>query len=102
MWDDYERALVDALQDWRNGLHKCGIPRSKGFKVDGIPTAEDFAAIRFECAACEALEIEQARLAKGDAKRHEDGIHPESWRELRVMSMEDARLLAAQQEQDNN
>lgn len=97
VWDDHERALVDAWQDWRNSLHKCGIPRSQSFKVDGFPSAEDFAVPHFECAACEALEIEQARLAKADEKQHEKGIHPSAWRELQVMPMADALELQRQQ-----
>lgn len=102
VWDDHERALVDAWQDWRNGLHKCGFPRSEAFRVQGRPDPEATAAV-FECVYCEAVEREQARRANVDKKLREDGINPDAWREYQAMRLADALALqAAQQGQLDN
>ena len=99
VWDEYERALVDAWQDWRNSLHKCGRPRSESFRMDGKddPT---YGFIKWECAACEALEREQARL---QGKVHKDdqeaGVNPAAWRELEVVPAEG--VIAFQQGRHN-
>lgn len=100
VWDEHERALVDAWQDWRNSLHKCGRPRSESFRVPGQDDPV-YGFIKWECAACEALEREQARLHKAVKKDDQDaGINPAAWRELEVVPA--AGVLAFQEAQQLN
>lgn len=100
MWDEYERALVDAYQDWRNSLHKCGRPRSESFRTEGQdPPVYGF--LKWECAACEALEREQARLHNSTTKSDRDaGVNPDAWRELEVLPADN--VVAFQKAQHNN
>lgn len=97
MWDEYERALVDAYQDWRNGMHKCGRPLTESLRVPGHEPPQ-YGFIKYECAACEATEREQARLQKAVTKADQDaGVNPAAWRDLQPMPVADIGRLVEEQ-----
>lgn len=79
VWDEYERALVDAYQDYRADLHTCGRPMSESLRVAGRPDPEYVVGTSI-CVGCMALDQKRAARQKADEKAHERGEHPEAWR----------------------
>lgn len=90
MWNDEERALVDAWQDWRNSLHKCGRLRSESMRIPGMPDPPAYGFIKWECAGCEADERERARLSKAVSKADQEaGVNPAAWVDLQLVTAEE-------------
>lgn len=79
LFDDYDRALVDAYKDHLADLHTCGRPMSESLRVIGRPDPEYRRAVR-ECVACEALERSRAAQHKREEQQiQETGVNPAAW-----------------------
>jgi hypothetical protein len=89
VWDDHERALVDALYDWRADRHSCGQQLKESLHVEGRPDP-DLIVGELTCLGCKAEAEWYASKSEGWARAHEKGLHPERWTLPLVMTRDEA------------
>lgn len=94
MWDDYERALVDAYLNWRNGMHRCGQHVHDSLRVAGRPDPV-FHAGGTTCLGCKAIAEAQALFRQRNAELFKEGKpDPFAWMDWRAFSDEEAKQQA--------
>lgn len=78
-WDEIDRAMVDALVDYRNDLHVCGRPLSEALWDSDKESPEYHVSVEV-CLACQALDKDDAERAGKDKAMRDGGRNPEGWR----------------------
>ena len=89
-WDETDRAMIDAYQDWRADLHSCGRPLSESLHdPDSDKPDPDYQVAIETCRACMALDKAAAARANSasDKALREAGRNPDSWREVSVFPL---------------
>ncbi len=81
-YDELDRAMFDALLDYRDDLHSCGRPLSESLHDVSKANSEQVQYVvgTQTCRACQALDKFHAELYKRDAKLREAGRNPDAWR----------------------
>ena len=90
VWDDYERMLLDAYFDWKDGIHDCGRHVSESLQLVGRPDPVYTVGQRI-CLACKALDNWVANRSKGWEPLHKEGHHPERYTLPRVLLVDEAK-----------
>lgn len=101
MWNDYERMLVDAYLDWKNGIHRCGRHLSESLHLEGRPDPKYVVGFQ-SCLGCKAeIEAEHRFAEKWRQGRNEKDRSPNplSWMIPHVYSEAEAAEVAARQGQ---
>lgn len=86
-WDEFDNALVDALENWQAGVHSCGHHESEQADPDAV-----FVAGYTVCKACEALQAAQEKQAKTDEPERKRGHNPDFARWWRLLVKSRAQL----------
>lgn len=85
-WDEWDVALIDALADWKTGLHSCGHHENDLADPEAV-----FVPGFTVCRACESLQDAQKKQRTADAdalKRGENPDFPRRWRVRRTTRAE--------------
>lgn len=101
MWNDYERLLVDAYLDWKNGIHRCGRHLSESLELKGRPDPRYEVGFQI-CLGCKAeAEAVNRYLQKWKQGRKENDTTPNplAWMLPRVYSEAEAAEVAKKQGQ---
>lgn len=88
-WDEWDNALIDALENWNAGVHSCGHHESEQDSPGAV-----FVAGYTACKACEALQAAQETQRAADAPAIKNGKNPDFPRRWRVRLTTAAEYLA--------
>lgn len=101
VWNDYERLLVDAYLNWKEGIHRCGRHLSESLELKGRPNPQYVVGFQ-TCLGCKAeAEAEHRYLQKWKQGRKETDTSPNplGWMLPRVYSEAEAAEVAKNQGQ---
>lgn len=97
MWNDYERLLVDAYHNWKEGVHLCGRHLSESLQLVGRPDPKYVVGDQI-CLSCKALDLFWANRKASLEEAHKNGNYPERYMLPRVYLESEAAEIAKRQE----